>query len=142
MFCPPPSGHTIRLVIDANYEICVNFWYLFNRIRKEGQWSTLSDKVEKGPTLYRTTFIINDEPKDTFLRMKGWTKGVCFINGHNLGRYWERGPQKTLYVPAPWLQKGENEVGLSTSALSLKITTFPLKYVGKFGKRSVCLWIN
>ncbi|KAK2573720.1 Beta-galactosidase-1-like protein 2 [Acropora cervicornis] len=50
------------------------------------------------------------KPKDTFLLMKNWTKGVCFINGHNLGRYWSKGPQQTLYVPAPWLQKGQNEL--------------------------------
>ncbi len=47
---------------------------------------------------------------DTYLDMRGWTKGVAFINGHNLGRFWEVGPQQTLYVPAPWLQKGDNKV--------------------------------
>ena len=51
-----------------------------------------------------------DEPADTFLALPGWTKGVCFINGFNLGRYWEVGPTKTLYVPAPLLRKGQNEV--------------------------------
>lgn len=33
-----------------------------------------------------------------------------FVNGHNLGRYWKIGPQETLYLPGPWLQKGSNEV--------------------------------
>lgn len=33
-----------------------------------------------------------------------------FVNGHNLGRYWKIGPQETLYLPGPWLQKGNNEV--------------------------------
>jgi beta-galactosidase len=42
--------------------------------------------------------------------MQGWTKGVCWINGFNLGRYWDRGPQRTLYVPAPLLRPGENEL--------------------------------
>jgi len=42
--------------------------------------------------------------------MKDWTKGVVFINGHNLGRYWDLGPQETLYIPSPWLQKGLNEL--------------------------------
>jgi beta-galactosidase len=32
------------------------------------------------------------------------------VNGHNLGRTWEIGPQHSLYLPAPWLQKGANEV--------------------------------
>ena len=33
-----------------------------------------------------------------------------WINGHALGRFWNLGPQQTLYVPAPWLKKGTNEV--------------------------------
>ena len=36
---------------------------------------------------------------DTFVDMSGWKKGVVWINGFNLGRYWEIGPQGTLYVP-------------------------------------------
>ena len=51
-----------------------------------------------------------DECADTFLDMSGFTKGCVFINGFNLGRYWEAGPQKTLYVPRSLIKKGENEV--------------------------------
>ena len=40
------------------------------------------------------------------------TKGVVFVNGFNLGRYWEIGPQETLSVPGPLLKQGDNEVGL------------------------------
>jgi hypothetical protein len=47
---------------------------------------------------------------DTYLDMTGWTKGVVWVNGHNLGRYWDRGPQKRLYCPAPFLKTGENEI--------------------------------
>ena len=39
-----------------------------------------------------------------------WEKGVVWINGHNLGRYWKIGPQTRLYCPAPWLKKGRNEL--------------------------------
>ena len=42
--------------------------------------------------------------------MSNWGKGSVWINGHNLGRYWQIGPQQTLYVPAEWLKKGVNEV--------------------------------
>ena len=42
--------------------------------------------------------------------LQGWGKGVIFINGKNLGRYWSIGPQQTLYVPGPWLHKGDNQV--------------------------------
>ncbi|WP_255563674.1 glycoside hydrolase family 35 protein [Mucilaginibacter rivuli] len=47
---------------------------------------------------------------DTYLDMRKWGKGVVWINGHNLGKYWSIGAQQTLYVPAEWLKKGNNEV--------------------------------
>lgn len=61
------------------------------------------------PTFYRGIFHA-DELKDTFLNLEGWTKGVALLNGFNLGRYWNKGPQRTLYVPAPMLKYGENEL--------------------------------
>ncbi|MFH8836869.1 beta-galactosidase family protein [Streptomyces sp. NPDC017868] len=62
-----------------------------------------------GPTLHRGTFEVA-EPADTFLHLDGWTKGNAWVNGFALGRYWSRGPQKSLYVPAPVLRAGTNEV--------------------------------
>ncbi len=47
---------------------------------------------------------------DTYLDVSQWEKGVVWVNGHNLGRYWNIGPQKQLYCPAPWLKKGKNEI--------------------------------
>jgi beta-galactosidase len=47
---------------------------------------------------------------DTYLDMSNWTKGVVWVNGHNLGRYWNIGPQQRLYCPAPCLVQGDNEV--------------------------------
>ncbi len=61
------------------------------------------------PSFYRGKLQV-DEPADTFLNMSGWTKGVVFLNGFNLGRYWNKGPQQTLYVPAPLLRQGDNEI--------------------------------
>ncbi len=61
------------------------------------------------PAFYRGVLEV-DTPADTFLALPGWTKGVAWINGFNLGRYWSRGPQQTLYVPAPLLRPGANEV--------------------------------
>ena len=81
------------------------------RISRQSDWRKIREgELPSIPSLYRGTFEVTEEPKDTFLHMKGWTKGVCFINGHNLGRYWQIGPQETLYLPAPWLNKGHNEV--------------------------------
>ncbi len=58
---------------------------------------------------YRGYFNI-ENPKDTFLKLDNFTKGFVVINGFNLGRYWEIGPQQTLYVPASVLKDGENEI--------------------------------
>jgi len=51
---------------------------------------------------------------DTFLDTRGWGKGVVWINGHALGRFWNVGPQQTLYVPAPFLKTGTNEIVVFT----------------------------
>ena len=61
-----------------------------------------------GPTFFQGDFEV-DVPADTFVRIPG-TKGVCWINGFNLGRYWSVGPQRALYVPAPLLRPGRNNV--------------------------------
>ncbi len=58
---------------------------------------------------FRGSFTL-DTPADTFIDMTGYRKGVVWVNGHNLGRYWDIGPQKRLYCPAPWLKSGVNEV--------------------------------
>jgi beta-galactosidase len=42
--------------------------------------------------------------------MHAWGKGMVWVNGHNLGRFWEVGPQQTLYLPAEWQKKGVNEI--------------------------------
>ena len=51
-----------------------------------------------------------DKVCDTFLKVDNFKKGFVTINGFNLGRYWEIGPQKTLYVPASILKQGQNEI--------------------------------
>lgn len=59
--------------------------------------------------VYKGTFDVK-KPSDTFLNFETWGKGLVYVNGHPLGRIWEIGPQQTLYVPGPWLKKGENEI--------------------------------
>ncbi len=51
-----------------------------------------------------------DELGDTYLDMSNWGKGMVWVNGHNLGRFWKIGPAQTLYLPAVWLKKGNNEI--------------------------------
>ena len=65
----------------------------------------------QAPTFLRGTFDIDGAPADTFLRLDGFHKGFVKINGINIGRYFnDAGPQKTLFVPAPFLKAGKNEI--------------------------------
>ena len=61
------------------------------------------------PVIYEGEFTL-DQPGDTFIDMRAWGKGVIFINGKHIGRYWKVGPQQTLYIPGVWLRKGENKI--------------------------------
>ena len=71
------------------------------------RWSNTAD----GPRFLRGTLTISETPKDTFLRLDSFTKGFVLINGFNIGRFYTpAGPQKTLYVPAPLLKQGDNEI--------------------------------
>ncbi|MFE2015186.1 beta-galactosidase family protein [Streptomyces sp. NPDC059491] len=62
-----------------------------------------------GPAFHRGAFEVAG-PADTFLHLDGFTKGNAWINGFALGRYWSRGPQRSLYVPGPVLRAGTNEI--------------------------------
>jgi beta-galactosidase len=62
-----------------------------------------------GPAWHRATFSLA-ETGDTFLDVSTWGKGMVWINGNNLGRFWKIGPQQTLFVPGVWLKKGLNEI--------------------------------
>jgi beta-galactosidase len=62
------------------------------------------------PGLFFKASLLLNEVGDTWLDMSNWTKGVVWVNGHNLGRYWNIGPQRRLYCPAPWPVQGENQV--------------------------------
>ena len=80
-----------------------------------GDWMKLEDSHPRNdedyPSFYASTLFINDEkPADTWIDMSGWTKGIVWVNGRNLGRFWSIGPQQTLFVPGCWLNKGRNEI--------------------------------
>ena len=63
----------------------------------------------QGPGFYRACFTV-ENPQDAHLVMAGCEKGMVWVNGFNLGRYWEIGPQQSLYCPAGLLRPGENEL--------------------------------
>jgi beta-galactosidase len=62
-----------------------------------------------GPACYSGHFE-SQALGDTFLDTRGLGKGAVWINGHAIGRFWNVGPQQTLYIPAPWLKQGRNEI--------------------------------
>ncbi|WP_353332450.1 beta-galactosidase [Bacteroides sedimenti] len=61
------------------------------------------------PVIYEAEFKVKNIG-DTFLDMEQWGKGIVFVNGFNIGRYWKVGPQHTLYVPGCLLKKGKNKI--------------------------------
>jgi len=68
-----------------------------------------TEKAINTPLVRKGTFHLSIVA-DTYLDMSKWGKGVVWVNGHNLGRYWSVGPQQTLYLPAEWLKKGNNDI--------------------------------
>ena len=55
----------------------------------------------------------------SLISLQDWEKGVIFVNGFNLGRYWKKGPQLTYYLPGPLLRTGKNEVGCADFVMFL-----------------------
>lgn len=62
-----------------------------------------------GPCFYQGHFTLA-KSGDTFLDVRALGEGAVWINGHAIGRYWDIGPQETLYVPGVWLKEGDNEI--------------------------------
>ena len=75
----------------------------------EGLKSSPITEGDDAPAFYRASFTIS-KVGDTYLDMSTWGKGLVWINGHCLGRFWQVGPQQTLYCPGCWLKKGQNEI--------------------------------
>ena len=75
------------------------------------------------PGFYRFIFEA-EELGDTFLDFEGWGKGCAFVNGFNIGRFWEIGPQKRLYIPAPLLKRGTNEIIIFETEGKVRNTIF------------------
>ncbi|XP_013102269.2 beta-galactosidase [Stomoxys calcitrans] len=84
---------------------------IHNKALKELENDTTS-RLHHGPVVYYGEFVVN-KLRHTFLNPSGWGKGVAFVNGFNLGRYWPPArPQLTLYVPQEILHLGVNSMVL------------------------------
>ncbi|KAK2151313.1 hypothetical protein LSH36_367g01028 [Paralvinella palmiformis] len=86
-------------------------------ISQHGTWQSFSGvfaKVKhqriKAPAFFMTNLNLDSPPKDTFIDMKSWNKGIIIVNNFVIGRYWHIGPQRTLYVPGSILLQGRNTV--------------------------------
>lgn len=84
-------------------------WEIFPLPPTEIARLKFSSTPKQGPLFYRGSFDVHTLG-DTYFDMRGWGKGLVWVNGHNVGRYWKIGPQQSLFVPAEWMHKGKNEV--------------------------------
>jgi beta-galactosidase len=103
------KGITDRVTLNG---ITLTNWQTFTMPMDEKFIAALQPKTmdeNKSELFFKGSFELN-ELGDTYLDMHNFKKGVVWVNGHNLGRYWNKGPQFRLYCPATWLLKGKNEV--------------------------------
>ncbi len=102
----PVTGWTARMMpLDPDFQ----YFDLGDLIKYED--SNLFPDNPDIPNLYAGMLAVDDKnPADTWIDMSGWSKGIVWINGHNLGRFWSIGPQQTLFVPGCWLRRGRNDV--------------------------------
>lgn len=88
----------------------VHDWQMYSiELKDLSRLTYQPSKASEMPAMYRGILNVK-EPQDTFIYLDHFEKGNVFINGFNIGRYFQRGPQRSLYVPAPLLKKGPNVV--------------------------------
>nr|AIA09347.1 beta-galactosidase [Periplaneta americana] len=102
-----------EILIDNNeitgWEV-ISLQFKSNWVNSLDGWQPVSSEMIAPKLLHATLEV--DTPYDTFLDMRGWGRGAVFINGFNIGRYFSAGPSHTLYVPAPLLKTGTNDIAV------------------------------
>lgn len=98
-------------VVDGNFVTELKNWLVYNfpvdyKFQSSKKYKTGSIT---GPGWHKGTFNLA-KTGDTFLDVSTWGKGMVWVNGYNMGRFWKIGPQQTLYIPGTWLKKGSNEI--------------------------------
>ena len=111
-----PKGITDKVEVfttDGKNDLTYNLkdWnvYLYPYDLDYNDMSYIPTVIGDQPAYYRATFNLK-KTGDTYLDMRTWGKGLVWVNGHCIGRFWEVGPQQTLYLPGCWLKKGKNEI--------------------------------
>ncbi|WP_053058242.1 beta-galactosidase [Pedobacter sp. BMA] len=79
-----------------------------------------------GPAWHKANFKLS-KTGDTYLDLSTWSKGMVWVNGHNIGRFWKIGPQQTMFVPGVWLKKGINEIIVLDLEVPIQSTMMGLK---------------
>lgn len=93
----------VRLAMQTLFE-----WEIYTLPFDNLENAKYSGATDNAPSILKGKFKA-ELGKDCFVDMKGFKKGFVTVNGYNIGRYWARGPQRSLYLPAPIL-KQENEI--------------------------------
>jgi beta-galactosidase len=98
-------------LVEGNNATTIKNWLVYNfpvdyEFQKKAKFIR---RRADGPAWYRGTFTV-EKAGDTFIDMSTWGKGMVWINGYNMGRFWKIGPQQSLYMPGAWLKKGVNEI--------------------------------
>jgi beta-galactosidase len=101
----------VSLQTGAASSVPLTDWSVFRLPLDETELASLSYQTGavSGPAFWKGHFD-SSEASDTFLDVHTWGKGVVWVNGHALGRFWNIGPTQTMFCPGPWLHKGSNEV--------------------------------
>lgn len=99
------------LMANGTDTVALQNWLVYN-LPVDGAFQNkpnYTSRQTEGPAWYKANFQV-DKPGDTYLDVSHWTKGMVWINGRSLGRYWNIGPTQTMFLPGTWLKKGTNEI--------------------------------
>lgn len=103
----------IQFLVKNKTSLQPKKWQIFNIAYEDEMLGNLkyesTNTTKTSPGIWNGEITL-DKIGDIFLDVSTWGKGIVWINGHCLGRYWNIGPTQTMYVPGPWLKKGKNEV--------------------------------
>ncbi|UKJ06802.1 beta-galactosidase [Solitalea lacus] len=98
-------------ILDRNTVQELKNWTVYNfpvDYQFQAKAKFVKQKVN-GPAWYRAKFNLN-KTGDTYIDLSTWGKGMIWVNGYNIGRFWKIGPQQTFLMPGVWLKKGVNEI--------------------------------
>lgn len=101
------KGITDRVTLNG---MTLMNWDAFNIPMSTEYVSKLKQTDTVRPGMFFKATIQLNKTGDCYIDMKDFTKGLVYVNGHNLGRFWNVGPQYRLYCPGVWLKEGKNEI--------------------------------